>query len=162
LLLQSLVIFVVVASNIHRHWASKDFSMRKLLSLIIAFAMLCLLLCAGGANAAVTKLDECTFQKGGVTTFTYSGTNAGGGGALTNSVMLPYIVFLQNSAVSGVTASWNGSAMTAIAGASGSPNGSLSFVQLFGILNPASGTNDLVVNWSGAARGRANTAQDVG
>ena len=41
--------------------------------------------------------------------------------------------------------------MTAIAGASGSPNGSASFVQLFGILNPASGANNLIVNWTGTA-----------
>ena len=123
--------------------------MRKL----IASAAFCVLFCTGGANAAVTKLDGCTFQNsgGGVTTFIYTGTDAGGEGTLTNSVMLAYVVFPQNSPVSGVTASWNGSAMTAITGASGSPNGSSSLVQLFGILNPAPATNNLVVNWTGTA-----------
>src|SRR5262249_4839666 len=125
--------------------------MRKPFSLVIAFGALCLFSWVGGANAAVTKLDGCTSQNsgGGVTTFTYTGTKAGGEGTLTDSVMLAYVVFPQNSAVSSVTASWNGSAMTTIIGASGSPNGSLSSVQLFGILNPASGANNLIVNWIG-------------
>ena len=83
-----------------------------------------------------------------VQTFTYNQLTIG-------TIPCTALVVILNFAlktVAGFTCTWNGVSCTAIPGASGIDAGANGFVQLFGLLSPASGNKSLVVNWTGVTQ----------
>lgn len=93
-----------------------------------------------------------------VQTFTFNNLTIGTGQNRALVVMLHFAL----KTVTGITCTWNGVSMAAITNASGSDSGTNGFVQLFGLVNPASGNQSLVVNWTGLTQLTVDAISFVG
>lgn len=107
------------------------------------------------AAAGGGVLFDSTFEKGtagpaGPFTFASNlGTVAGSVGSNSNRVIIIGAAF-DTAGVSGVTASWNAVSATAIGSPVSTPTGGRS-IYLFGLIAPDTGSNLLLVNWSGGS-----------
>lgn len=117
--------------------------MRLIISFLIWLALL------SAAEAQVTfDADTSTYTNGTGTTVTITNLTIGSG---SNRALVLGLQFEASAIPSGLTATWNGTSLTAITGTnSGSHGGCSCALVMFGLVAPASGNHSLVISWTGS------------